>query len=162
MNCAKRRIRVVRNLVQFLFLVLLGLSGCKSQDGGSSAPFSIDEKTYFHWLSEQDGKTGISIRITGTTKTRNISFSKVFFQNHAYEVVPEFRGERFVLAGEYSESRPEMKLHADPRGEYGNPAPPVGKGIPFDLAQDEAVILYTVSGQEAFFKVSGMHRLENR
>lgn len=162
MNFESMRIIGVRKLVKFLLVALLGLSGCKSQDGGSSVPFSIEEKTYFHWVSEQDGKSGTNIRIAGTTKTMNLSFSKVFFQNHAYEVVPEFRGERFVLAAEYTEIRPEMKLHADPRGEYGNPAPPVGKGIPFDLAPDEAVILYTVSGQEAFFKVSGMHRLANR
>jgi hypothetical protein len=146
----------------YLLFLLLALMGCKSQDGHSSAPFTIEEKTYFNWVSEPEGKSGTSFRISGTTKTMNLSFSKVYFQNHAYEVVPEFRGDTFVLAGEFSEIRPERKLHDDPREEYGNPAPPTGQKIPFELEQDEAVILYTVSGQEAFFKVSGMHRLQSQ
>ena len=87
--------------VPCLLYILLALSGCKSQGGSSSAPFSVEEKTYVHWVSEQDGKSGTSIRITGTTKTLNLSFSKVFFQNHAYEVVPEFRGETFLWASHF-------------------------------------------------------------
>ena len=147
---------------KYFVWMLLVISACKTQDRSASVPFDIEEKTYFHWVVEQEGKSGTRIRITGTAKTMNLSFSKIFFQNHAYEVVPEFRGNGFVLEGEFSEVRPERKLHADPRVEYGNPAPLIGEKIPFDLEEDEAVILYTVSGQESFFKVSGMHRQQTQ
>jgi len=145
-----------------VFILLLSLSvGCKTQSGQESAPFSVDEKTYFDWVGGKQGTKGVTIQITGSFQTTNLSFSKIFFQGHEYEVVPQFMGSTFILESTYTTfSGGDRQMSNAPGGEYGNPVPRVKSGIPFELEDDEAVILYSVNGREAFYKVTDIKKLD--
>lgn len=147
--------------ISCLLLIGLTLASCKSQLGQSGAPFSIGERTYFHWVEGKEGGKGTTIILKGSSSTTNLSVSKIFFQNHEYDVVPEWRGLNFTLVGNriYAYAK-EKVISADPAQEYGNPVPPVGQKIPFDIEDDEAVIKYTVNGAESFLKVTGIKQLE--
>ena len=91
----------------------------------------------------------------------NVSFSKIYFQNHEYKISPVFTSNGFLLEGNFSEYKPDdMILHADPVQEYGNTPPDVEKKIPFELEADEAIIVYSVNGREGFHKVTGMKELD--
>lgn len=150
----------------FLSLVVfLGLSfalfSCKTQQRQTKAPFSIGERTYFYWVEGKEGGKGTTIRLKGTSSTTNLSISKIFFQDHEYEVVPEIRGLDFVLTGSYIASYDkERTMSSESLDEYGNQAPPLQKKIPFELQDDEAVIQYSVNGAEAFLKVTGIKKLD--
>ena len=147
------------------FIVSIGLItllvGCKSQTLKEAAPFSIDEKSYFHWVGGKEGTQGTTIKLRGHSQSFNIAFSKLYFQNHEYDVVPEFNSNGFVIEGNFSEFREkEMVLDKDPAAEYGNtPSQPAAK-IPFDLNDDEAVLQYSVNGREGFYKVTGIKELD--
>ncbi len=149
-------------LVAGLFILIL-LSGCKSNVPQKKVPFSIDEKTYYHWVGGKQGTRGTTIRISGFAQTLNLSFSKIFFQNKEFEVVPQFSGTDFVLEATVSEFIPQDKIMSnDPLAEYGNVPPQVGKKIPFELEEDEAVIVYAVSGSDSYLKVTGIKQLETQ
>lgn len=142
-----------------LFILFLSF-GCKTQSLETSAPFSIDEKVYFYWVGGKQGSEGTTIRFEGQTTSLNLSFSKIFFQNHEYGVVPQFNSNGFMLEANVSRIREQENImHSDPAKEYGNKPPVVKKEIPFDLEDDEAIILYSVNGREGYHKVTGIKEL---
>lgn len=150
----------IQILVLSLFVLMLS-NGCKTQSLETSAPFSIDKKEYFYWVGGKQGTEGTTVRITGNTTSLNLSFSKIFFQNREYGVVPEFNSRGFLLEASFSKFREQENImHKDPAEEYGNKPPAVKKEIPFDLEDDEAIILYSVNGREGYHKVSGLKELE--
>jgi len=146
-----------------LFLIVFGslLIGCKSSSLKEPAPFNIVEKTYFYWVGGKQGTQGTTIRLKGQTDKLNLSFSKVYFQNHEYSIVPNFNSNGFVIEGNYSYFREkDLILDKDPAAEYGNsPSNPTEK-IPFDLKENEAILVYSVNGREGYYKISDIKQLE--
>lgn len=159
MSKSKHLLRIIGMAAGMALLVTA--MGCKSTMAQKKAPFSITEKSYFEWVGGKEGTRGKTITIKGISQTLNLSFSKIFFQNHEYAVVPEFNGNDFVLSATMSEFyAPDKIMSADPRDEYGNRAPELEKKFPFDLMDDEAVVLYSVNGQESYHKVSGIKKAD--
>jgi len=137
------------------------LIGCKSQNLETSAPFNIVEKNYFYWIGGKQGTQGTTITLEGQTTSSNISFSKVYFQNHEYDVSPEYNSYGFTIQGNFSKFRErENVMHKDPAQEFGNKPPVQEKKIPFDLEDDEAVLLYSVNGLEGYHKITGIKQLD--
>jgi len=135
--------------------------GCKSKSLETSAPFSINEKTYFYWTGGKQGTEGTTIRLVGRTQSMNVSFSKLYFQNHEYGIVPQFNSEGFLIEGTFSKFKEkDVIMHRDPAAEFGNQIPQIEKKIPFDLEDDEAVLLYSVNGLEGYHKISGIKQLD--
>ena len=72
-----------------------------------------------------------------------------------------FNGDKFEIEGNFSEFKEkELVFSKDPAEEFGNqPKKPI-KEIPFELQDDEAVLLYSVNGLEGFHKITGVKRLD--
>jgi len=161
MSDFKRSLQYSPIIIVF-FLVALS-SGCKTSVVQKKVPFTIDEKTYFHWVGGKKGTRGTTIRITGITQTLNLSFSKIYFQNKGFDVVPQFNGNDFVLEATLSEFiPPDRVMSGNPLEEYGNEPPETGSKIPFELEIDEAVVVYSISGAESYLKVTGVKKLETQ
>lgn len=159
----KKMMKTIKSIYVLATIIILSVLviGCKSQSLATSAPFSIDEKTYFHWVGARQGTEGTTIRLVGRTQSLNVSFSKLYFQNHEYGIVPEFNSHGFLIEGTFSKFREkDMMVHKDPAVEYGNKSSKEEKKIPFDLKDDEAVLLYSVNGMEGYHKISGLKQLE--
>ncbi|MGI9530119.1 hypothetical protein [Lutimonas sp.] len=147
----------------YLFFTALTLMfvACKSQSLDSSVPFEIVEKSYFYWVGGKQGTEGTTIVLRGKTSSMNISFSKLYFQNNEYDIVPEFNSYGFEIKGNFSRFRDkDMVLHKNPAAEYGNTPAGQEKKIPFDLEDDQAVLLYSVNGLEGYHKVSGIKKMD--
>ncbi len=143
------------------FMGILSLSQCKTQNTQDTAPFTITEKTYFNWAGGKKGSNGVNIKLAGTFSTTNLSFSKIYFQNREYGVVPEINGTKFSLVGTYTTlTKRENDMYGNAIDEYGNEAPKIEKNIPFDLQKDEAIIVYAISGEEKYYKVKGIKQIE--
>lgn len=136
-------------------LVLSSFTNCKTQDVENEIPFTITEKTYHYWVSGQKGTNGINVKIVGNFNTTNLFFTKIFFQNRVYDIVPLFRTSTFILAGSYSVLNTEKVLF-----ENTEPSTVKNPEIPFDLGPDEALIVYKISGKNQYHKVQGMKKLE--
>jgi len=148
--------------VVFVCSLFFFISSCKSSLTQKTIPFTINEKVYFQWADGKDGTRGTTITVKGYAKSTNLSFSKIYFQNQAFEVVPEFNGNDFVLSATKTELyKPDVVVSRDPADEYGNKPPGASKSkIPFDLENDEAVLAYSVNGQESFYKVTGIEKMD--
>lgn len=136
-------------------------TSCKSTSTQKKVPFTIEEKTYAQWVGGKEGSRGTTITIKGFSQTTNLSFSKLYFQNHEYDLVPEFNGNNFVLAATRTDPfKKDRVMSSDPKDEYGNEPPPLKKKIPFDLENDEAVVMYSVNGMESYLKITGIKKLD--
>ena len=148
--------------VVIVLSLFFSVSGCKSTLTQKKIPFTISEKTYHQWIDGAEGARGTTITIKGYAKSLNLSFSKIYFQDQAFDVVPEFSGTDFVLSATRTERyKPDLIMSRDPADEYGNRPPgPAKSKIPFDLEDDEAVLEYSVNGRESYYKVSGIEKLD--
>jgi hypothetical protein len=151
-----------RKFVLLMIVVFLAI-GCKTQSLETSAPFSIDKKEYFNWVGGKKGTQGTTVRFRGSTSSLNLSFSKIFFQNREYGVVPQFNSSGFLLEASFSEmTEPVNIMGTSPVVENSNKAASEKKNIPFDLEDDEAIILYSINGREGYHKVSAIKELEKQ
>jgi len=144
-----------------VIIIFVMMASCKTQSLENSAPFSIVEKSYFDWVGGKQGTQGTTIRIEGTTQSLNVSFSKVFFQEREYDIVPQFNGESFFIEGNFSEFRErEVIMDKDPAAEVGNKTSDTEKQFPFDLEEDQAILLYSVNGREGYYKISDLKKMD--
>ncbi len=152
-----RKIKIVVGIM----LLVMGI-GCKTQITEKKAPFTIKDKSFFYFEDSEKGTKGVEIRIVGHATTSNLSFSKVYFKNRVFEIAPLINVNNFTLAGRSTAlTKPEMNIDGDAAKEYGNQAPKVSKNIPFDLKDNEALIVYSVNGEDFYYKVTDMVQLDS-
>lgn len=155
--------KFTQNAVKYLLavMILFSFTKCKTQIVEQKTPFKITEKTYFYFVGGKKGTSGTTIKIVGNANTLNLGFTTIFFQNHEYKIIPEFRAEKFILVGSNTEIRKnDFNMHQDAAGEYGNEAPKLEKKIPFDLEKNEAVLVYRVNGEDFYLKITDIKQLK--
>lgn len=153
------------SLLFVLVLTTFSLTQCKSQDSvvQKKAPFSITEKTYQYWTGGKEGSSGTNLVLKGNYDLSPLHFDAIFFQNREEKIVAEFNSEQFVIflrIATIDSDKKNLIMSKDPKDEYGNSVPVKTKNIPFDLKEDEAVLLYNVKGKEYYYKINGIKRLE--
>lgn len=147
----------------YLLLIIFSFSfnGCKTRYLESSAPFEINEKSYFYWVGGKQGTQGVTVTLVGRTESLNVSFSKLFFQHKEYSIVPEFKNDEFVIVGNFSEFRGnEQILDSDPLSDQAKKAQEEKDNFPFDLKENEAILLYSVNGLEGYHKITDIKQMD--
>ncbi len=143
-----------------LVIISFGFTQCKSQKVAEKAPFKITEKTYFYFAGGKKGTNGTTIKIVGNATSLNLGFTTIFFQNHEYKIIPEFKGEKFILVGSNTEiTKNDLNMHQDAASEYGNEAPKFEKKIPFDLEKNQAILVYRINGKDFYYKITEIKQL---
>jgi len=152
---------MIKTISYFVFFVLiLNFTNCKTQNVQQNVPFTITEKSYFNWAGGKKGTQGTTIKIVGNFDTTTLYFTKIYFQNHQYEVVPEINSNTFTLVGMRSNLKKDINMSGNAIDEYGNTPPTLDKEFPFDLLKDEAIIEYSTNQKTYFHKVTGIKQLE--
>jgi hypothetical protein len=147
--------------IAYLFIVL-GFATCKSAQIDSNPPFNISGATYNYWTGGQPGASGIRVIINYTT-TEEVSFEKIYFQKKEGEIDEYKRKGKTFIIGRINTSKPrgnELVMDIDPKKEMNN-KPPQGATIPFELKENEAMIVYTYKGKSYNFKVTDIKQTES-
>jgi len=142
--------------------IVLGLSSCKSTQLDNNPPFKISGATYNNWVGGQPGISGTRV-IINYTSTEEISFDKIYFQKKEGQIDEYKRdGKTFIIGRINTSNRKEKEFIMDinPKKEVNN-QPPQEATIPFDLKDNEAVIVYTYKGKTYNFKVTGIKQTES-
>ncbi len=142
--------------ISMIFLLIFSLTQCKTQAIENEVPFTIKEKNYFYWAAGKKGTNGVNINIVGEFNTTNLGFTTIYFQNREYKVIPQFNGGKFTLTGSYSILNTKNIL-MDEEGKSKDVAE-VNK-IPFELKNDEALIIYTINGRNHYYKITGVKKM---
>lgn len=142
--------------------VLLLVSCANGKKTGEESQLGAEGAYYATWTSDtRDAPSGLNLfiplkGIAGNEpdsvyfRGQKAPLEKVSGQENLY--VAEFR------KASVSAVNPELIMHKDPRKEYGNKVVPIQAQIPFDLEEDEAVIIYSGAGVPQFFKITGIRQ----
>lgn len=154
----------MKKIIPFLMIAMLA-NACKVNSGGTEkAPFKFNKKTVQEYVIPYEGKKGITLHFQGELIHPNVYFESVFFKDKEIKLSPIFSGNNFEFTADYAigyEDKDDRQMINTARGEYGN-KPPVKSENPFDLKDNEAVILYNVKGKQSYYKVSDMQMLEKK
>lgn len=152
----------LNNFIIFTFVVLLflGFSSHKNPIFQKKAPFTIVEKSYFYYVSGKKGTNGFKIKLVGLYESRNLAFSSIYFHNRELKVVPNVHIDKFTLVGGYTTLITEDILVDEIRLDGETTQKDKSDDIPFELKEDEAVIVYQINGRDYYYKVSDIEKLE--
>lgn len=127
------------------------LFSCGSNKDIQSESHVQPEKAYF--TSEGDSTTFYLPLKEGLGE--NISLDSVYFRGRQLELKKDPSGKNLYKAGFYS-GKQDFIMSGDPRKEYGNKPPQVPADIPFSLAGDEAMVVFTENNSKKYFRVTGI------
>ena len=143
-------------------ILVLSLTSCKSTKiDDNNAPFKVNGATYNYWVGGQPGVSGIRV-IINYTSTEDISFDKIYFQKKEGQMDEYKRDGKTFVIGRISTSKPrgsDLIMDADPKKEINN-KPPQGSNIPFDLKENEAMIVYTYKGESYNLKITDIKKTD--
>jgi len=138
--------------LSFIFLLTI-LSSCGSnQKLQEKAPAQLGS-AYF---TENRKSLKLFIPVRAIQENR-VSLDSIYFRGQKAELRqdPEIDG---VYSAELDSGSRNFVLSSDPRDEYENKMPVVPAEIPFELNEDEAVIVFTENNKVKFYKIRGIKR----
>lgn len=144
-------------IVAMIFIILN--QGCaKKLPPQQSLPFTIDAVYYQTWVGGIEGAgSGYNLFLKTTEPLpENVVLTAVYFNNKQAVWEQNKQESLLFVAHLKNDLRPRESfiLHKDVTQEYGNEMPK--KQPQYELAANEAMIFYTVDGQEKVTKISGI------
>ena len=151
----------LKNSTLFILVALIffGFAIHQNVYSQKKAPFTIVEKSYFYYVSGKKATNGFKIQIIGTFDTTNLEFTTIYFQNRELKIVPNFHLEKFTIVGGYTTLSSNDVL-VDEIAISGEVAKNDGDDIPFELEDDQAVLVYQINGKDFYYKISDIKKLE--
>ena len=147
----------MKNAVQFLagvfFFTLFAACG-SNKDLQERAPAQFGDVSYEY----SSAGIRLSIPVVAIQEDR-VSLDAVYFHGmksllKKSEEVPNLYVADFRLGTE------DMVMHEDPKKEYGNQPPQLPEKSPFDIDDDEAILVFTEAGQKKYYKLTGIQENE--
>jgi hypothetical protein len=152
----------IRTMKFILSLVMVfGLLSCKSTKSEIIPPFTVQEASYNNWIGGREGVSGIKLKILYTSN-QEVSFDKIYFQNREGIIkMNKIEGKTFLIANFDTSTRnngQELILDIDPKKEMTNKLPE--RKIPFELKENEAVVLYSFKGVSQHYKIKNIKKIK--
>lgn len=145
-----------------LGMIIIGFSSCSSsQKLQKEIPFAVTSATCQEWVAGvQGGGSGINVTfVADNLAENNIQLDSIFFRGQKAAVMMlEEKGKKNCSARFVTPKleKPDIIMHKDPKKEFGNKPPKLQEKIPFELADNEAVISYTQAGKVKYFKIENI------
>lgn len=147
-------------------LILFGLTSCANgKKLQEESPVPLKQAYYTSWTGGVKGAdSGYTLFIPAEADTE-VQLDSVYFRGR--KAVLEKSGAEPNLYVAYfkipsEEGKPtDVVMHIDPKKEYGNKPPQLPEKIPFELEEGEAVVKYTRSGKEKYFRITGIQKRDS-
>tara|TARA_B100001059_G_C17790703_1_gene559976 strand:- start:1000 stop:1590 length:591 start_codon:yes stop_codon:yes gene_type:complete len=150
----------IMKFILYVIMVFVLLS-CKSTKPEAIPPFTVQEAFYNHWVGGKEGVSGIKLKIMYTSN-QEVSFDRIYFQNREGIIeTNEIDGKTFLIANVDTSTRnngQELILDIDPKKEMTNKLPELK--IPFELKENEAVVLYSFKGVLQHYKIKNIKKTQ--
>ena len=146
-------------------MVVIMFSSCSSsQKLQEKIPFTINSTTSQKWVAGVEaGGSGTDVVIYATGISTTITLDSLYFRGKKGSIEAITYNENIHYKARFKDVnmvKPDIIMHADPKKEFGNQPPPLQEKIPFELKEDEAILLYHVKGKAKYFKITGIKELE--
>ncbi|MGM0933611.1 MAG: hypothetical protein ACQEWD_09225 [Bacteroidota bacterium] len=137
----------------FLFsIVLLSiLSSCGSnKELQERAPAQFNEVYY----SETEDGLDLYIPVSVIQESR-VQLESVYFRGmHSPLQLDEEQSNLYVAS--FATGNVDRVMHVDPKEEYGNKAPQIPEESPFEIKEDEAILVFKQNDKIKYYKLTGI------
>ncbi|HET8753328.1 MAG TPA: hypothetical protein VFM59_03125 [Salinimicrobium sp.] len=144
-----------------LFLVSCA-NGKKIQE---KPPVALQPVYYTTWQGDAKGAgSGYTLFIPlSVAVVSEVEFDSVYFRGKkaVLETKPNFPDVYLAHFRERPAKPRDFVMSSDPREEYGNQPPVIPQEIPFELEEDEAVVLYKKNGKKSYFRIKGIQKRDS-
>lgn len=143
----------MRNLLPYFSLVftVVLFSSCAGNKGLQEIAPAQFQQAYF---TTDAASVKLFIPVSAI-QTERVELNSVYFRGRKAPL--ELHEDRpGVYMANFDTGKPDMVMHEDPREEYGNKVPESPEKVPFDLDDDEAVIVFTENDTTKFYKITGI------
>ncbi|MGB3775069.1 MAG: hypothetical protein WA951_07400 [Leeuwenhoekiella sp.] len=143
----------------FFFLIMLQtLTGCaQNRQLVEEPPFTLSNTYYTSWIAQQpENSSGIDFFFEIGDKPDNVDFKQIFFKGDVAKIQANEDNTRYVAHFSSVKGQKDYKLSSDMSEEANNPRPYIATKSPVDIANDEALIVYSQNGKDYFFKMTNI------
>lgn len=133
-----------------LFLALL-FTGCGGNKNLQDTPPAQFQNAYY---TTDAGSLTFYLPVSAI-QTNRVDLTGVYFQGRKADLERDPRQPGLYIAN-FSTGKRDMIMSSDPREEYGNKVPETQEKVPFNLDDDEAVIIFLENDIQKFYKLSGI------
>lgn len=90
-----------------------------------------------------------------TIQTNQVSLDSVYFRGRAAVLVQEETTPGLFKA-HFNTAKPDLIMSSDPREEYANKMPEKAGKTPFQIEEDEAILVFTQNNKIKYYKITGI------
>ena len=137
-------------LLSAVFITAI-FSNCVGNKELQERPPAQFEQAYF--TSTQDS---IKLYIPVVTiQTNQVDLDSVYFQGLKTTLQKDAQNQGVYFA-QFYKGKQDFVMSSDPKDEYTNKMPQKEEKVPFELQDDEAVIVFTQNNKTKYFKIIGI------
>lgn len=136
-----------------LALLFFGLlfTGCGGNKNLQETPPAQFQNAYY---TTNASATTLFIPVS-SIQTSRVDLTGVYFQGQKADLERDPQQPGLYIAN-FTTGKRDMIMSSDPREEYGNKVPEAREKVPFDLDDDEAVIIFSENDVQKFYKLTGI------
>lgn len=133
-------------------IVMLGLfTGCGSnKELQERAPAQFQDVYYM----KEDSGMNLYIPVAVIQDNR-VQLESVYFQGMKSDLEQDESRPNLYVAN-FGIPQSDYIMSSDPKEEYGNKAPQKPEKSPFDIDEDEAILVFSQGGQTKYYKLTGI------
>ena len=159
----------MRAITTYFFAIFLicSLSNCANgQKVREDAPVPF-QQVYYSSYTGGVKRTGSGLNLYIPVSSLNdagIILDSVYFRGRRAALQTKPQNENLYIAyfkTSGKEKAPDLIMSSDPREEYGNRPPKIIEKIPFELAEDEAMVSFKKNGKKGYYKITGIEQKED-
>ena len=143
----------MKYFIVFIFSIVLANS-CKSVEFQKKPPFEIQSALYTNWTGGRPGVSGINLLIHYKTD-QEVVFDSIYFQSKAGHLEEYIKDGKDYLIGRISTSKPNDISVLQDKEEQPE------EKIPFELNDNEAVLVYRYQTKTFYYKLSSVEKSED-
>ncbi|NNC70180.1 MAG: hypothetical protein HKN90_05080 [Flavobacteriaceae bacterium] len=142
-----------------IFILMMSFSQCDKNSFDKKSPVEFKKMYFQDWVGGQPGASGTLVTLIGQKPTAQIDFDSIYFNKNVAKVKMQKNDDELTLTANFIKINPkdrDLILSGDPKEEFGNKPPKNVPKIPFELADNEAVVSYFLKGTKRYFRVKNI------
>jgi hypothetical protein len=139
-----------------IFILMMSFSQCDKDSFDKKSPVDFNKMYFQDWVGGQPGSTGTLITLIGKTPAAQIVFDSIYFNKNIAKVTTQTNDEVLTITANLVKINPkdrDLILSGDSKEEFGNKPPKNTPIIPFEMADNEAIVSYILKGKKRYFRV---------
>lgn len=144
-----------------IFLTLMSFSQCDRDAFDKKAPVDFTKIYYQDWVGGRPGSEGTIVTLIAKQPVQELLFDSIYFDKKVAKMEALTVNGELRLSANFikrSQKDNDLILSSDPKEEFGNQPSKASAKIPFELADNEAVISYVINGKKRYFRLKKIQK----